>query len=99
MAQPVMKLFHSDGQFHYWLYSFAKKGDELQSHVHAFEHTAIIPTGSSFECYSPDRRVVVDGPHIVTFRAGVWHGMIARHDGAECYAPMPVQKPAPTEPA
>lgn len=65
----------------YYAYVFEKAGDELPLHDHAFTHDTIVAAGK-IEWFTERRREAVEAWHVVTFPAGVRHGIVALSGGA-----------------
>jgi quercetin dioxygenase-like cupin family protein len=65
----------------YYAYVFEKAGDELPLHDHTFTHDTIVAVGR-IEWFTARRRETVEAWHVITFPAGVGHGIIALGDGA-----------------
>ncbi len=89
MTVPAITLLDDSHGENTLLYTFAVTGDELPLHWHTFMHRAMIPAGSSFEWFSERNCGDVTGPHVLTFPAGVRHGMRALNNGACCFVVMP----------
>jgi len=65
----------------YYAYVFEKAGDELPLHDHPFTHDTVVTSGK-IEWFSERRREAVEAWHVITFPAGVRHGIVAVTDGA-----------------
>jgi quercetin dioxygenase-like cupin family protein len=65
----------------YYAYVFEKAGDELPLHAHPFTHDTIVAVGR-IEWFTGRRRETVEAWHVITFPAGVEHGIVALSDGA-----------------
>lgn len=78
----------------YYAYIFEKAGDELPLHDHEFGHDTVVASGK-VEWFTESRREAVEAWHVVTFPAGVRHGIVALTAGAtvlQCNPPL-VQPP------
>ena len=89
MSPPKTAMLECNYDETVMLYTFVRAGDTLDLHTHAFMHRAMIPAGSRFEWFGKINRGEVEGPHVLTFPAGVPHGMRALNDGACCFVVMP----------
>ncbi|HKR19970.1 MAG TPA: hypothetical protein VJS41_07485 [Stellaceae bacterium] len=65
----------------YYAYVFEKVGDELPLHEHSFTHDTVVTSGK-VEWFTERRRETVEAWHVITFPAGVRHGIVAVMDGA-----------------
>lgn len=65
----------------YYAYVFERAGDELPLHDHTFTHDTVVTIGK-IEWFTGRRREAVETWHVITFPAGVRHGIIALTDGA-----------------
>ena len=66
---------------HYYVYIFKKTGDVLPLHDHTFTHDTVVTVGA-VEWFTEKRREAVEAWHVITFPAGVPHGIVALTDGA-----------------
>lgn len=66
---------------YFYAYSFERAGDELPLHHHSFSHDIVVTMGV-VEWFTEQRREAVEAWHVITFPAGVRHGIIALSDGA-----------------
>ena len=89
MAPPVIKLLSKNYGEVIYLYEFRAVGDELALHNHSFMHRAMICPGSQFEWFTTKHKGEVVGPAVLTFPAGVQHGLRALSAGSSCFIPMP----------
>lgn len=65
----------------YNAYVFERAGDELPLHDHPFTHDTVVTSGK-VEWFTERRRESVEAWHVITFPAGVRHGLVALTDGA-----------------
>ncbi|HEV2263720.1 MAG TPA: hypothetical protein VGR79_04220 [Stellaceae bacterium] len=65
----------------FYVYVFEKAGDELPLHDHAFAHDTVVTSGK-IEWFTECRRETVEAWHVISFPAGVHHGIVALSDGA-----------------
>lgn len=77
MAQPQL-ISITD---RYYVYRFVKAGDQLPIHSHPFAHDSVIIKGRVV-WFTPSRREEVEAFHVITFPAGVPHGIEALTNGA-----------------
>lgn len=89
MTAPVVNILDTRDNLNTMLYRFEKVGDTLELHSHTFAHQALVETGDRFEWFTEKNHGEVVGPHVLTFPAGVPHGMRALNDGASCFVVMP----------